>query len=161
MIKNNYTVTVKLITYQGWSIIFGWLLKNVYQRRNHISSLVLRTIPLPFLISVFRMPLSIQQCDKEFHSLWVRLWGKAAEVDPEVVVTPAVSVPKPSSSKGNWKGTVTGTRPPSIPKGVNGADVTFWLVTDRGDAMRVRGEALASNDAPAVDCTEKSSTSRF
>lgn len=86
--------------------------------------------------------------------LWVRLWWKVAEVDPEVVVTPAVSVPKPSSSNGNWKGMVTGTRLPSIPKGVSGADVTFWLVTDRGDAMRVKGEAFASNDAPVVDCTE-------
>ena len=85
---------------------------------------------------------------KLFSKFWVRLWWRAAEVDPEVAVTPAVSVPKPSSSKGNWKGMVTGTRPPSIPKGV-----TVWFVTDKGDVMRVRGEALANNDAPAVDCT--------
>ena len=69
-----------------------------------------------------------------------------------MVVTPAVSVPKPSSSKGNWKGMVTGTRPPSIPKGV-----TFRFVTDNGDVMRVRGEALANNDAPAVDCRNQGS----
>lgn len=87
--------------------------------------------------------------ETEPHLLWVRLWWKAAEVDPEAVVTPAVSVPKPRSSKGNWKGMVTGTRPPSIPKGV-----TVWFVTDKGDVMRVRGEALANNDAPAVDCVE-------
>ena len=89
---------------------------------------------------------------KRAHLLWVRLWWKAAEVDPEVAVTPAVSVPKPRSSKGNWKGMVTGTRPPSIPKGV-----TFWFVTDKGDVMRVRGEALANNDAPAVDCGNQGS----
>lgn len=91
----------------------------------------------------------------QFYLLWVRLWWKAAEVDPEVVVTPAVSVPKLRSSNGNWKGIVTGTRLPSIPKGVSGVDVTFWLVTDNGDAMRVKGEAFASNDAPVVDYIDR------
>lgn len=32
------------------------------------------------------------------------------------------------------------------------------MVTDKGDVMRVRGEALANNGAPAVDCTLAATT---
>lgn len=87
-----------------------------------------------------------------FSKFCVRLWWKAAEVEPGAVTAPAVSLPKLSSSKGNWNGMVTGTSPPNMPNGLREAVVTFGFVTDSGDVMSVNGAVFARRDA-AADCT--------
>lgn len=56
---------------------------------------------------------------------------------------------KLSSSRGNWKGSDTGTRPPSIP---NGPSEPAGLDTASGEVIRESGGELPRTPAPEVTC---------